>query len=99
MMRVITTIVAWIRQTMGKPILGSLGSIFMFNLFLGWTVVGWILMMANAFNLNPVAWLVLRFVKVAPQGGSAGPAMQAPPDGPRTAAVRTMCGGSGRSPY
>jgi hypothetical protein len=44
----------------------------MMNHFLDWTVVGWIVPLANAFGANPVAWFVLRFVKAPPQGGSAG---------------------------
>jgi len=31
---------------------------------LGWTVVGWILTLANAFGLNPVAWTDYRSVSV-----------------------------------
>jgi hypothetical protein len=107
MMRVITTIVtfwipymaptliAWIRQRMGKPIVTSLTMIFMMNLFLGWTIVGWVLPLANAFNLNPVAWFVLCFAKVLPQGGPAGPAPQGTPDSPGAPAVCSMCQGAG----
>jgi hypothetical protein len=63
------TIVAVIRKRMGKPLPLSLGMFFFANLALAWTVVVWILLMINAFGLNPVPWLAVRLAKVLPTGG------------------------------
>src|SRR5438132_8528743 len=66
------TLIAWFRNRRGKPVFGSIGQIFVLNLLLGWTVVGWILTLANAFGLNPVACIVLRIFKAAPSGPTKG---------------------------
>ena len=58
------TLIAWFRNRRGNPVFGSIGQIFVLNLLLGWTVVGWILTLANAFGLNPVAWTDYRSVSV-----------------------------------
>ena len=62
------TLIAWYRARSGKPVVGSILGLFLFNLFLGWTVVGWFLSLANAFGRNPVAWVARRAVKVLPSG-------------------------------
>lgn len=95
--------IALYRKRHGKLVIGSLGSIFVLNFFLGWLVVGWLLALANALGWNPVAWFVLKFFK-APPGGAAGYAPQggAPMPGmggynPAAAPQPCMaCGGSGR---
>ncbi len=69
----VPTLLAWYRRRTGKPIVGSLGMIFLMNLFLGWTVIVWILMLANALGFNPVAWVVLRLRNVLPSGSSGMP--------------------------
>ena len=92
------TLVAWYRTRRGKAVVGSIAQIFVFNLILGWTVVGWILYMANAFGTNPVAWFVLRFVKPAPSGpGMVFPhPTAASSGGSRPSAVScSQCGGAG----
>ena len=95
--------IAWYRKRAGKLVIGSLPLIFSLDFFLGWTVVGWFLALANACGMNPVAWFVLKFFKVAP-GGAAGYAPQGggrmPASGgynPAAAPQTCMaCGGSGR---
>jgi hypothetical protein len=95
------SIIAWVRLRRGKPVCGSFGQLFFFNLIAGITVVGWILPMLNAFGYNPVPWMAMTYLKVfgvtrpvntpqsgfgAPQGGSSGS-----PQGQ----VCGHCGGSG----
>jgi hypothetical protein len=72
------SLVAWYRAKHGKPISGTVGGITANNLLIGWTVIGWFLMLANAFGYDPVAWFLLRFAKhlttsgpapTGPQGG------------------------------
>lgn len=70
------SIVAWTRLRMGKAVPLSLGQIFVFNLLVAWTVVGWILLMANALGYNPIPWVVFKVLKFMPGGGGA--AMNAP---------------------
>ena len=72
-MYLLPTIVAWIRLRMGKPIVGSLGFLFVLNLFLGWTVVMWLLVMANALGYNPLPSVALKVAKLLPAAGPAGP--------------------------
>ena len=90
------TLIAWYRSRNGQPILSSVGKIFLFDLLLGWTVVGWFLVLANAFGQNPVAWFVLRFGKYlttpAPGMGAQQGRM---PSGSSSAAACGQCGGSG----
>jgi len=62
------TLIGWYRARSGKPVVGSIFQLLVFNLFLGWTVVGWFLSLANAFGRNPVAWIARRAVKVLPSG-------------------------------
>jgi hypothetical protein len=95
-MYLLPTIVAWIRLRMGKTIVGSLGFLFVLNLFLGWTVVMWILVMVNALGYNPVPWVALKLAKFLPSSGPAGP-MSAPQTGSFSSQgqVCSQCGGSG----
>ena len=72
-MYLLPTLVAFIRLRMGKPIVGSLGFLFVLNLFLGWTVVMWLLVMANALGYNPVPSVALKVAKFLPASGVAGP--------------------------
>ena len=58
------SIVAWIRLRMGKKIHLSLGFLILLNLLVAWTVIGWILLMLNAFGYNPVT-----FIGAAPDAG------------------------------
>src|SRR5690349_7800633 len=69
------TLIAGFRARQGKAVVPSMRQLFTSNLLIGWTVVGWFLVLANAFGRNPVAWLALRIVKVSPpgQGGSRPP--------------------------
>lgn len=66
------TLLAWYRARHGKAVQGSLTMILMTNLFIGWTIIGWLLALASAFGRNPVAWVALRLVKVLPTGQFAG---------------------------
>ncbi len=93
------TLIAWFRARQGKAVVTSVGQLFWFNLLVGWTVIGWLLALANAFGRNPVAWVAPRLVKVLPAGpgggrpqGNAGPFQGAGTD---TARCNT-CGGSGQ---
>jgi hypothetical protein len=90
------TIIAWVRLRMGKQIPLSLGQIFLFNLILAWTVVVWILLMANALGYNPVPWVVFKLAKFLPSSGPAGP-MSAPQAESFSSQgqVCGQCGGSG----
>lgn len=78
------SLIAWYRVKNGKPIFGTVGQIVLYNLLIGWTVVGWFLMLANAFGYNPVAWFVLRFGKHLTTSGPApaGPRGAPPSEGP-----------------
>jgi hypothetical protein len=93
------TLIAWFRARQGKAIVNSMGQLFLFNLLIGWTVIGWFLVLANAFGLNPVAWAVPRLVKVLPAGrvGNRPQGNAVPSYGPGTDSPRcTTCGGSGQ---
>lgn len=95
------SIIAWIRLRMGKTIPTPFGKLFVFNLFLAWTVVGWILAMLEAFGYNPVPWMAVKYLKVfgvtrpmnTPQSGFAAPqgGSSASPQGQ----VCGQCGGTG----
>jgi hypothetical protein len=90
------TIVAWLRVRMGKNVVTSVGSIFFFNFIAGWTVIVWILCMLNAFNLDPLQWVMLKLIKFWPGGGAAP--MNAPQAawGPSSQGqICGQCGGSG----
>jgi hypothetical protein len=90
------SLIAWYRAKHGKPIFGTVGPIVFYNFLLGWTVVGWFLMLANAFGYNPVAWFVLRFGKHLTTSGPAPTGPQGGlPSGTPGAAVCGQCGGSG----
>ena len=56
-------LVGWYRVRQGKPLIYSIGQLFLFNLLIAWTVVGWFVLLANALGFNPVASLVPRLVK------------------------------------
>jgi hypothetical protein len=90
------TLIAWYRSKNGKPIEGTVGRIGLFNFLIGWTVVGWFLMLAEAFGYNPVAWFVLKFAK---QLTTSGPAPTFPQGGQPAGSPGTVacgqCGGSG----
>ena len=90
------TIVAWLRVRMGKKIVTSVRSVFFFNLLLGWTVIGWILMMADALGYDPILWVISKLIRFWPGGGAA------PMNAPQTAwgpssqgQICGQCGGSG----
>ena len=91
------SLVAWYRVKQGGTIVGSLGGIVFLNAIIGWTVVGWVLMLANAFGVNPVAWLVLRFGQRLTTSGSAytGGQGNVPATSTSTDVPCGQCGGSG----
>ncbi|HKT34394.1 MAG TPA: hypothetical protein VJR03_06150 [Nitrospira sp.] len=95
-MYLLPTIVGFIRLRMGKSIVGSLGFLFVLNLFLGWTILMWILVMANALGYNPVPAIALRVAKFLPSSGMAGP-MSVPQQGSFSSHGQScgQCGGSG----
>jgi len=91
------TIVSWVQLRRGKTLPLPLGMIFFSNLFLGWTVVMWILLMANAFGYNPVPWVAVKAAKVL-QGAGLGVPMNAPQAAaasPSQGYHCGQCGGSG----
>ena len=90
------TIVAWVRLRMGKQLPLSLGQIALFNLLLAWTIVVWILLMLNAFGLNPVPWVAIKVAKLLPASGPAGPITpQGGSFSSQGGQVCGQCGGSG----
>jgi hypothetical protein len=91
------SLIAWHRVKNGKPIVGSIGSIVVINFLIGWTVVGWLVMLANAFGYNPVAWFVLRYGKhlTTSAPGPAGSQGGLPPSGTPPATLCGQCSGSG----
>jgi hypothetical protein len=89
------TLIAWFRVRQGKPLVNTLRQNFFFNFLLGWTVVGWLLVLANAFGLNPVAWLAPRLVKVLPTGPAGNTSPGAPSSSQTTGAPCSQCQGSG----
>jgi len=91
-------LIAWYRVRHGKPIVGTLGMLFVMNFFMGWTIVGWILPLANALGYNPVPYIAVPLAKLMVQYGRVpgqGPAQGQGPangSGPNTCSA---CGGSG----
>jgi hypothetical protein len=90
------SIVACIRLRMGKTVPLSLGLFVLLNLMVAWTVVGWIMLMLNAFGYNPVPWVVFKLAKVLPASGAA------PMNAPQASGAPSwqgqicgQCGGSG----
>jgi hypothetical protein len=66
------TLIGWYRARQGKATVLPLKQLFLFNLFLGWTVVGWVLALANALGFNPIAPLAQRLAKGLSAGGAPG---------------------------
>lgn len=95
-MYLLPTIVSWVQLRRGKQLPLTLGMIFFSNLFLGWTIVMWILLMLNAFGYNPVPWVAFKLAKVLPSSGLAGP-VSAPQTGSFSSQGQncSQCGGSG----
>jgi hypothetical protein len=89
------SLVAWYRVRHGGALVGSLGGIVIINFLIGWTVIGWFLMLANAFGVNPVAWVVLRFGHHLTTSGPAPTGGQVPLPGTPTDVLCGQCGGSG----
>lgn len=93
------TLIAWYRVRHGKPIVLPLRTLFLFNLTLGWTVVAWLLSLANALGFNPVASVAQGLVKVLPAGGSgAGPGPVDPGSSGTQSKVCPACDAQGRAP-
>jgi hypothetical protein len=92
------TLIAWYRVRQGQSIVLPFRSLLFFNLFLGWTVVGWLLALANALGMNPVARIAPTLAKAL--GGAAGPTAPAGQAGsdPNNMMGRTCptCNGQGR---
>jgi hypothetical protein len=90
------TIVFWFRQRAGKKVSGGIGFCFLCNLFLGWTVIVWILMMLNAFGSNAGAGVLYRVAKLFIKEGP-GPTGVPQPAGSSSPQVNTcgQCGGTG----
>lgn len=88
------SIIAWYRRRQGKPIVLPFHSLVLANFFLGWTIVGWFLVLANALGYNPVAAIVPQLVKYLP---SSGPGAVPPQGSPSSAGPGAcgMCGGTG----
>ena len=89
------TLIAWRRSKKGFHMDLPVRSSFLFNLMLGWTIVMWFLLLANAFGYNPVPWLAAKFLGLfgtgGPQGGSAAPVST----GGASSTVCGHCGGTG----
>lgn len=62
------TLIGWYRVRQGKRLIYSVRQLFLFNLLIAWTVVGWFLLLANALGFNPVAWIAPRLAKNLPSG-------------------------------
>ena len=93
-MYLLPTIAMYIRKRMGKPLLFTMGFTFFFNLFLGWTIVAWILLMLAAFGINPIAWLAPKLATMlTPLAGGAGMPQPAG-DGSAGPGICSQCGGS-----
>jgi len=92
------TLIAWYRLRQGKSIVIPFKSLLLFNLFLGWTVVAWLLALANAFGLNPVAPIAQRLAKTLPTGGipGAGPGPQGSDSSSTLGKTCPSCNGQGR---
>jgi hypothetical protein len=69
------------------------------NVFLGWTIVIWILLMVNAFGYNPVPWVAFKVAKVLQASGMGGPVNVPQAAGPFSSSSQGQscgqCGGSG----
>lgn len=96
-MYLLPTIGSWVQLRRGKKLPLTLGMIFFANLFLGWTIVMWILLMVNAFGYNPVPWVAVKVAKVLQTSGLAGPmnAPQAAGSFSSQGQNCSQCGGSG----
>lgn len=98
-MYLLPSIALFIRKRMGKPLLMPLGFCVVWNLLLGWTVVVWILLMLNAFGINPVPWMAMTTLKLmggfAGGGGPVGVPMGADDGGSGGRTPCGQCGGSG----
>lgn len=91
------TLIAGFRARQGKAVVPSMRQLFISNLLIGWTVVGWFLVLANAFGRNPVAWLALRVAKVSPPGQAGSRPAGNAGQGLGTDSQRcNTCGGSGQ---
>jgi len=92
------TLIAWYRVRQGKSIVLPFKTLLLFNLFAGWTVVGWLLALANAFGLNPVARIAPSLARaLVGAAGRTPPAAQSGSD-PGNLMGRTCpgCNGQGR---
>jgi len=90
-------LIAWYRWTQGHPLPVPLLTIFLMNFFLGWTVVGWVLPLAFAFNYNPVPWVALWLVKLFPPSGHGTTPSNSPSEPPGTTGGESVCGQCGGS--
>jgi hypothetical protein len=88
------TIIAWYRQKQGKSIVIPFGLLFCLNFFVGWTIVGWFLALANALGFNPVAAIVPSLVKHLPASGP-GPGVPQAGSAGGGAVPCGQCGGTG----
>ena len=90
-------IVALVRTRMGKSIPIPTWQLFLFNLTLAWTVVGWILAMIFAWGYNPVPWMAFTFLKLFPGAGSTTGGRQAGTASPSGGQghLCSTCGGAG----
>ena len=96
-MYLLPTIVSWVQLRRGKQLPLTLGMIFFSNLFLGWTIVMWILLMVNAFGYNPVPWVAVKVAKVLQASGLGGPMNVPQAAGSFSSQGQncSQCGGSG----
>jgi hypothetical protein len=96
------TAIAWYRRRQGLPIVGTLGMIAVMNIVFGFTIVGWVLALANALGMNPIMRIAPAIAKFygtgAPPGppnpGQGGPTGQGGPMGPGQVTCG-QCGGGG----
>jgi hypothetical protein len=92
------SIVAWFRKRAGKEVPFSMSYFLVFNFLLAWTVVVWILLMLNAFGLNPVPWLAVQLAKVLPSSGPVNRNASQADEGTSSPVVCGQCGGTGTIP-
>src|SRR5205823_576973 len=78
-----------------KPVCGTVRSLFFFNLLIGWTGIGWFIVLADAFGYDPVAWFVRRFSPYFVNAGGGNASSQS--GMPQTPGSSAMCGGCGGS--
>jgi len=88
------TLVAWFRMRQGKSIVLPFGSFVLMNLALAWTVLVWLLLIANAFGYNPVPSIALRLFKILPKA-EPGVAMSMAQEESSSASQRRACGQCG----